>query len=424
MLPGDRAAACGSPSIDAIARAVTACEPGRCGVKTGELVLSALRAAGMHCMAKPFDGLAGLAGQPVFLVSLSGGGFRASLYHAGVLRVLHEVGLLVAWRQVLVNAVSGGAIPALIWDTYLRSAAIDRLWPEQALLELVTSVPRLGGRYNWTLRTHNAWEQFLRRWWRNRTGAVCLADDISPITMVELLDYLAGGIFVFCGTHLNKPDREFFKSWFLPNMTRKDAAPFAMAKATAFPFYFRPWSFDVGKTRYQLLDAGLIDNLAAQPFMPFFVRETPMGEIHKESVWFVSHAGAEMVMPTNAAAEPWATNTKACLLLTDRILRYTVNLSQAVYELMITGFVSDYTNFDVRGVRIGTLPLPYREEPWLCTPRLPDAAAVRQIPTTLSRYALDDAVCVILQGVQAASVAMKLDADKRNSLKEELLTLR
>lgn len=64
------------------------------------------------------------------------------------------------------------------------------------------------------------------------------------------------------------------------------------------------------------------------------------------------------------------------------------------------------------------------EEPWLCTPRLPDAAAVRQIPTTLSRYALDDAVCVILQGVQAASVAMKLDADKRNSLKEELLTLR
>lgn len=240
MLPGDRAAACGSPSIDAIARAVTACEPGRCGVKTGELVLSALRAAGMHCMAKPFEGLAGLAGQPVFLVSLSGGGFRASLYHAGVLRVLHEVGLLVAWRQVLVNAVSGGAIPALIWDTYLRSAAIDRLWPEQALLELVTSVPRLGGRYNWTLRTHNAWEQFLRRWWRNRTGAVCLADDISPITMVELLDYLAGGIFVFCGTHLNKPDREFFKSgkskesWFLPNMTRKDAAPFAMPRPPRF----------------------------------------------------------------------------------------------------------------------------------------------------------------------------------------------
>jgi len=46
-------------------------------------------------------------------LNLSGGGFRAALFHYGCLRRLHEVDL--AWRVEGISATSGGAIVAALW---------------------------------------------------------------------------------------------------------------------------------------------------------------------------------------------------------------------------------------------------------------------------------------------------------------------
>ena len=53
-------------------------------------------------------------------LALSGGGFRGTLYHLGVIRFLHDAGLL---RDIThITAVSGGSILAahlvLNWDRY------------------------------------------------------------------------------------------------------------------------------------------------------------------------------------------------------------------------------------------------------------------------------------------------------------------
>jgi predicted acylesterase/phospholipase RssA len=57
-------------------------------------------------------------------LALSGGGFRATLYHLGLIRFLRDAGLL---QQVAhITSVSGGSIMAahlvLNWDRYIGSA--------------------------------------------------------------------------------------------------------------------------------------------------------------------------------------------------------------------------------------------------------------------------------------------------------------
>jgi hypothetical protein len=52
-----------------------------------------------------------------FVLCLSGGGFRASLFHLGVLKRLHELGLLSRVR--VISAVSGGAVTAALFSQYV-----------------------------------------------------------------------------------------------------------------------------------------------------------------------------------------------------------------------------------------------------------------------------------------------------------------
>lgn len=56
---------------------------------------------------------------PSIALSLSGGGYRATLFHAGALRRLAELGVLD--RITHVSAVSGGAIAAGVWADDLRT---------------------------------------------------------------------------------------------------------------------------------------------------------------------------------------------------------------------------------------------------------------------------------------------------------------
>ncbi|MGE0851992.1 MAG: patatin-like phospholipase family protein [Hyphomicrobiaceae bacterium] len=382
-------------------------------------------------MSKPFPGIFAYGRFPVFLVSLSGGGFRAALYHAGVMRSLHEAGIVVfdcRSHKVFVNAVSGGAIPALIWDCYLRSNVADSLWPEKTLLDLVTSVPRFGGRYNWKIRTTRSWFNYLAKWWQ-RNAPAKVKEESDTITLVQVLDYLTGGIFVLCGTSMCEPDREFFKTGdsrnrtISNNDTRISIVPFHIAQATAFPGYFPRWQVAIGSSgkKYELLDAGLVDNLAAYAFLPFFVPEGPAGPIQDGSVWFRSNAGAELLVPRNAVSLPWATKV-ARLSVLDRLFRYTGDLAQPIYENLITSLVWHHTNLQVTGARIGVLP--HKEVSWHVTPRFPDPESAARMPTALARTARDDAIAVMLQGAQTASVALQLPIPAREKIKASLMSLR
>lgn len=74
---------------------------------------------------------------PTIALCLSGGGFRAALFHLGVVRLLSETGLLKkVWR---IDSVSGGSVLAahlvLNWDAYCENA-------EEASRKLVTLIQR------------------------------------------------------------------------------------------------------------------------------------------------------------------------------------------------------------------------------------------------------------------------------------------
>ncbi len=117
---------------------------------------------------------------PLYLVSLSGGGYRAALYHAGVLRALHmHHGFYPDPPQGLgppvtyISAVSGGALPASLWNVALSRQGLTDMgesWPERKLLDLIGRTPSLGGRLNWLIRRvslQTSWRSFVAEWWRD-----------------------------------------------------------------------------------------------------------------------------------------------------------------------------------------------------------------------------------------------------------------
>jgi hypothetical protein len=252
---------------------------------------------------REFAGLPGWRGDvySLRLVTLSGGGYRAALYHAGVLRALYDSGFLTADDssrvQVIVNAVSGGSIPAVLWDQVINVCPgvldADPLWPERAVLRLVESSPTYGERFNWLIRRIHpslSWRAFLHNWWESVT--LELRDSISTegnwvsfllaaggltTFLVETLDFLTGDVFVFCQGRLSLPDNSFYKDgqtdgWDESSLVRL-SVPDALSAATGFAVYFPALALNIRRFAgitgpIELMDAGLIDNLGLLPFAP------------------------------------------------------------------------------------------------------------------------------------------------------------
>ena len=164
------------------------------------------------------------------LVSLSGGGYRAALFNAGVLRTLNAKRYLdhihdSGPQNVIINAVSGGSIPAALWNRFLRSSEYEsnpeELHPERELIRLVTSSPSLCGRFNWHAKgfiigAQVSWYRHLLRWWesipwkyydyallRDKNGntsesfIVPGTSQYFPAFLIETLDFNSGKVFVF-----------------------------------------------------------------------------------------------------------------------------------------------------------------------------------------------------------------------------------
>lgn len=88
---------------------------------------------------------------------MSGGGFRAALFHAGVLRALYEQRQIWCgdnadkWKgslpETILSSVSGGAIISAIWGLPAMPSFFDSYGPEKVLSQVIISSPfsKIGG---------------------------------------------------------------------------------------------------------------------------------------------------------------------------------------------------------------------------------------------------------------------------------------
>jgi NTE family protein len=217
---------------------------------------------------------------------LSGGGFRAALFHLGALRRLNELGILSAIDTI--TAVSGGSILAA------HLAATIRPWPApgESLpdwdVRVATPFRKVTGR---NIRTPAIMRRLLPwNWLRSSTGIRALAKICEHfVTSLKLTDLPERPRFVFCAT-----DMAFGVNWTFDRRRMGDyqvgftdtTADWPIARAvaasSAFPPVFNPlpigFRADVlrgGKARgpkrdaaagdLRLTDGGLYDNLGLEP---------------------------------------------------------------------------------------------------------------------------------------------------------------
>ena len=386
----------------------------------------------------------------LFLISLSGGGFRAALYHAGVLRAHFESGIFKPGSQehdVFINAVSGGAIPAMVWNEFLSGDSDHQIsnpyWPEEKILNLVTTGPSFGGKWNWLIRgvifrAQDAWLAHLNKWWDScsipagrkvRLGGVNKPglSQAAPIFLVEILDFYTGNLWSFCDQKLFQPSINYFKYGDLePSKIRPvfdwQSVPLAITAATAFPGYFS----GVKVSNSKFIDAGLIDNLALYAFKPL-VNVTPDGRGLKQGdKWFSSDAGKRMAVPSEAEEffkEKWEVVPK--LSIFDSAFRIAGDLAQPATSSVFLEAIRQYAEVQIFGSGIGFLPYEFRdfERPWMTTANLRDETSISAVPTGLYPFKIEDAVCIMAQGAQSASSALATPETVRNSICERILGL-
>ncbi|MHB0969721.1 MAG: patatin-like phospholipase family protein [Thermoanaerobaculia bacterium] len=211
---------------------------------------------------------------------LSGGGFRAALFHVGALRRLNELGILS--KVTTISAVSGGSIVA----AHLASAA---RWPLPDRIddfETVVAVPmrRLTAK---NLRT-----------WPLLTGILTPATTVDrmarvyerELTPMRLLDLPDAPEFVFCATDMAYGVNWTFKKrrmgdYQLGYVRTPEEWPLARAVAASscFPPMFNPMPIRFGPEEYKfgmatddrkrdecirnlrLTDGGNYDNMGLEP---------------------------------------------------------------------------------------------------------------------------------------------------------------
>src|SRR5712692_2288303 len=219
---------------------------------------------------------------------LSGGGFRATLFHLGALRRLNELGLLGRLRTV--SSVSGGSITAAGLAT--------------ALAQLHAAVP--GALRDWgplveqplrtfTARDRRTWailKRFLPwNWFRSSTGVESLAAGYEEhLTRLRLRELPAEPHFVLCATDMaygvnlvfQRERMGDYQAGYLEPPAEWPLAR-AVAASSCFPPVFNPLPIRVAPSQYlggsapadrrgqatrrdlRLTDGGNYDNLGLEP---------------------------------------------------------------------------------------------------------------------------------------------------------------
>lgn len=223
-------------------------------------------------------------------LALSGGGYRAALFHLGALRRLFELGVLQSPEFRTVSSVSGGSLTAAAVAQGIPNNQGE--WPTDldAWIQAVETPLRALTRTD--LRTGVLARKYLLPWrWWNRDYAVeSLAARISErLTPLRLRDLPARPAFAICATDLGFGanfvfSRERMGSWLAGRMTPPEDFPLALAVAAsaAFPPLFGPLRLgalasqlaggkapaserSAGLADLRLTDGGVYDNLGVEP---------------------------------------------------------------------------------------------------------------------------------------------------------------
>lgn len=211
-------------------------------------------------------------------ICLSGGGFRAALFHLGALRRLHELGVLD--QITTFSSVSGGSIIAAHLATLPRPITD---WEAQVSAPFRSLTAR-------NLRTPAILRRWLPwNWWRASTGVRALAEQYRKWLTSKALQQLPDSTrFIFCST-----DLAFGVNWLFERArmgdyqvgyaeTQGTLIAEAVAASSCFPPVFNPLPmkidgqhFDGGKARgatrsgavsdLRLSDGGVYDNLGLEP---------------------------------------------------------------------------------------------------------------------------------------------------------------
>ncbi len=203
----------------------------------------------------------------------SGGGYRASLFHAGAVRRLNELGILT--RADTVTSVSGGSIMTAQLASYRR--ALGGAWPEDGRpaprFEEGFAIPlRRFTRRN--IRTRAVLRRLLPRHWFNRNAsteglAARYAEGPAPGRLADLPERPR---FLFCATDITRRTGWVFdasRRTMGTDARTWPAGDWPLARAAAasscLPGVFAAMRVEVDGSSYELTDGGVYDNLGLEP---------------------------------------------------------------------------------------------------------------------------------------------------------------
>ncbi len=200
----------------------------------------------------------------VIAVTLSGGGYRAAMIHAGVLQALDEARLRINYLSTVSGGSIVGAYYALGYTPEEFKTVLKRSKPElpNDLLDY-RNVFRA-----WVHPKYSSSDTFSAHLERVFFGRAALVDSGKwPLLIVNATDYDA--------------EREFREVFYKKNnAARRNNTKLAeiVAASAAFPLAFQPktikWTNAAGvRVRRRFVDGGLADNLGLEGLHRFFVLE-------------------------------------------------------------------------------------------------------------------------------------------------------
>jgi NTE family protein len=322
-------------------------------------------------------------------VCFSGGGYRASLFHAGAVRRLNELGLLT--RADTITSVSGGSIMTAQLATYRR--ALGSEWQAGRVAprfdELFAEPLRRFTQRN--IRTRAVLGRLRpRNWFRANVDSDALArryaDGPAPGRLGDLPDHPR---FVFVATDISNRTEWVFdagrrvmgtddRTW--------PAADWPLARATAasscLPGVFTTMKVELGDTSVELTDGGIYDNLGLEPIW------------RDHAVVLVSDAAPSFTPDPQLAAAVW------------KNLRFVVTLLEQATDVRKRWLIASFLAGELDGAYwgIGSFPSSYGSDAGYSDELVADV--ISQVRIDLDTFSDEEIAVLENHGYFMADVAL------------------
>ena len=267
---------------------------------------------------------------------LSGGGFRAALFHLGAVRRLYELRLLQ--QADAISAVSGGTVIAAflaarcaIWrDRQLSAEAWehDIAQPFRAFVSRnLNTIPVLRGWLPWNWNRNTGVEALAKACEERGLTAQTMATlPAEPQFMFDACDLVAGKTWIF-----RRTDR--------PKELADLKVATAVSVSSCFPGFFRPYARSTPQ-KIALMDGGIVDNRALEP-------------VWNSARRLLISDGGDVLQPKWGQSILWSLIRSAAVLW---------NQSQAVQKRwIISGFDTEQLHGTYWG--ISSSPMHYEQRP-------------------------------------------------------------